>query len=148
MTTEDEVRRAVAVLDTQRSQLESLARQEELLQLSLEEYMRAKETISRYRQAGKGAEILVPVGAGAFLIAQVKEDSKALINVGSDIVFEEGVDRATERLDERIKQLEEAIESLGERVVDMDNRVKVQTSFVQDLYDKLEKESSGSRGGQ
>lgn len=148
MTTEDEVRRAVAVLDTQRSQLESLARQEELLQLSLEEYMRAKETISRYRQAGKGAEILVPVGAGAFLIAQVKEDSKALINVGSDIVFEEGVDRATERLDERIKQLEEASESLGERVVDMDNRVKVQTSFVQDLYDKLEKESSGSRGGQ
>ena len=148
MTTEDEVRRAVAVLDTQRSQLESLARQEELLQLSLEEYMRAKETISRYRQAGKGAEILVPVGGGAFLIAQVKEDSRALVNIGSDIVFEEGVDKATERLDERIKQLEEASTSLGERVVDMDNRVKVQTNFVQDLYDKLEKESSGGRGGQ
>jgi prefoldin alpha subunit len=148
VTTEDEVRRAVAVLDTQRAQLESLARQEELLQLSLEEYMRAKETVSRYREAGKDAEILVPVGAGAFLIAQVKEDSKALINIGSDIVFEEGVDKATERLEERIKQLEEASKSLGERVVDMDNRVKVQTSFVQDLYDKLEKESSGARGGQ
>lgn len=142
MTTEDEVRRAVTMLDNQRAQLESLARQEELLQLSLEEYMRAKETVSRYTQAGKGAEILVPVGGGAFLIAEIKEHSKALVNVGSDLVFEETVDKAIERLDERIKQLEEATKSVGERVMEMDNRVKVQTGFVQDLYEKLEKEGS------
>ncbi len=146
MTTEDEIRRAVTVLDTKRAQLEGLVRQEELLQMSYEEYLRAKETLTRYHRASKGTETLVPIGAGAFLIMQVKENGRALINIGSDLVIEENIDMTIERLDERINQLEVASKSLGERLVEMDNQVKKQTKFVQDLYSKLEKETAGDQG--
>ena len=64
---ETELRRAVSVLDQYRAQLETFQRQQEVLTLSLEELMRAKETMTRYKKAGKGAEVLFPVGANAFL---------------------------------------------------------------------------------
>src|SRR6266511_3381867 len=102
-----ELRRAVTILDQYRAQLESLQRQQEVLALSLEELMRAKETMSRYRKAGKGAEVLVPVGANAFLFGQVADAGKVLIGIGSDVLLEEPIPKAMERLDARIRGLQE-----------------------------------------
>jgi prefoldin alpha subunit len=144
MSNEEEVRRAASVLDSQRAQLESLARQEEILQYSLEELLRARETVSSTRQAGKGTEALVPVGAGAFLFMNVKESDKALMSIGSDLVLEEGVDKVLEKLDARVKEIEEASNTLSEKISDLDDRVRVQARFVQDLYDRAKKVAPGA----
>jgi len=141
MTTEDEIRRAVAILDSQRAQLESLSRQDELIQLSIEEHLRAKETTERCRKAGKGTEVLVPVGAGTFLFMSLTNDGKALINVGSDIVLEEDIDKVLEKIDKRIKQLSDANKNLVERIAELDKQVNTQTNFVQNLYNKLKDEN-------
>jgi len=144
MNNEEEVRRAAAVLDSQRAQLESLARQEEILQYSLEELLRARETVSNTRQAGKGIEALVPVGAGAFLFMNVKDSDKALMSIGSDLVLEESVDKVLEKLDARVKEIEEASKTLSEKISDLDDRVGVQARFVQDLYDRAKKVAPGA----
>ena len=144
MSNEEEVRRAATVLDSQRAQLESLARQEEILQYSLEELLRARETVSNARQAGKGTETLVPVGAGAFLFMNVRESDKALMSIGSDLVLEESVDKVLERLDTRVKEIEEANKTLSEKISDLDDRVRVQARFVQDLYDRSKQVAPGA----
>jgi prefoldin alpha subunit len=144
MNNEEEVRRAAAVLDSQRAQLESLARQEEILQYSLEELLRARETVGNARQVGKGTEALVPVGAGAFLFMNVKDSDKALMSIGSDLVLEESVDKVLEKLDARVKEIEEASKTLSEKVSDLDDRVGVQARFVQDLYDRTKKVAPGA----
>jgi len=144
MSSEEEVRRAATVLDSQRAQLESLARQEEILQYSLEELLRARETVSNAGKAGKGAEALVPVGAGAFLFMNVKDANKALMSIGSDLVLEESVDKVLERIDARVKEIEEASNSLSEKISDLDDRVRVQARFVQDLYDRAKKVAPGA----
>ena len=144
MSNEEEVRRAATVLDSQRAQLESLARQEEILQYSLEELLRARETVSSARQAGKGTEALVPVGAGAFLFMNVKESDKALMSIGSDLVLEESVDKVLEKLDARVKEIEEASTILSEKISDLDDRVRVQARFVQDLYDRAKNVAPGA----
>jgi prefoldin alpha subunit len=144
MSNEEEVRRAAAVLDSQRAQLETLARQEEILQYSLEELLRARETVGNARQAGKGIEALVPVGAGAFLFMNVKDSDKALMSIGSDLVLEESVEKVLEKLDARVKEIEEASKSLSEKISDLDDRVRVQTRFVQDLYDRSKKGAPGA----
>jgi len=144
MSDEDEIRRAAAVLDSQRAQLETLARQEEIFQYSLEELLRARETVSSARKAGNGAEALVPVGAGAFLFMDVKVSDKALMSIGSDLVLEESVDKVLERLDARVKEIEEASKTLSEKITDLDDRVRVQARFVQDLYDRAKKGAPGA----
>ncbi len=49
---ETELRRGIAVLDQYRAQIETLAQQQEIIRISLEEHMRARETLVRYPEVG------------------------------------------------------------------------------------------------
>ena len=141
---EAELRRAVSVLDAYRAQLDALQKQQEILALSLEEMMRARETMARYKQAGKGAEILVPVGGNAFLFGEVSDPDRAIIGIGSDVLVEEPIPAALERIDGRIKQVQEAGGGLAQRIADLDARVQAQSEFVQGVYEKLSEGSEGT----
>jgi len=134
---EAELRRAVNILDTYRAQLENLQKQQELLALSVEELMRARETMSRYQKAGKGAQVLVPIGGNAFLFGQITESERAILGIGSDVLVEEEVPKSIERLDLRIKALQEAAGSLAARAAELGERVQAQSEFVEGVYEKL-----------
>ena len=134
---EAELRRAVNILDTYRAQLENLQKQQELLALSVEELMRARETMSRYQKAGKGAQVLVPIGGNAFLFGQITESERAILGIGSDVLVEEEVPKSIERLDSRIKALQEAAGSLAARVAELGERVQAQSEFVEGAYERL-----------
>jgi prefoldin alpha subunit len=135
---EAELRRGLAVLDQYREQLESLAQQQEIVRVSLEEHMRAKETLQRYQVAGKGAEILVPVGANAFLVAEVRDATKAFVGVGSDVVLFDDIPKQIERLDTRVKSIGEAMTAIGQRLAELQRRAESQSASVQTLYDRLQ----------
>src|SRR3989442_9112933 len=119
---ETELRRGIAVLDQYRAQIETLAQQQEIIRMSLEEHMRARETLVRYREAGKAAEVLVPIGANSFLVAESKDIDKAVVSIGSDLLVYDDVDRQVERLDGRIKSITEAANAIGQRLGDLQRR--------------------------
>lgn len=135
---EAELRRGLAVLDQYREQLEALAQQQEIVRVSLEEHLRAKETLQRYQQAGKGAEVLVPVGANAFVVAEVRDPAKAFVGVGSDVVLFDEIPKQIERLDARIKSIGEAMAAIGQRLAELQQRAETQSASVQNLYDRLQ----------
>jgi len=135
---EAELRRGLAVLDQYREQLESLAQQQEIVRVSLEEHMRARETLVRYQEAGKGAEVLVPVGANAFVMAEVKDATKALMGIGSDLIVFDEIPKQIERLDARIKSISEAVGAIGQRLAELQQRAENQSASVQSLYDRLQ----------
>ena len=142
---ETELRRALSVLDQYRAQFDALQRQQELLTLSLEELMRARETMSRYQQAGKGAPILMPIGGNTFLFGQIADEERTIVGIGSDLLVEETIPAAVERFEGRIKSLQEAIGGLAQRIAEIDTRVRAQTDFVQGVYEKLS-EQEGKKG--
>ena len=135
---EADLRRGLAVLDQYREQLEALAQQQEIVRVSLEEHMRAKETLLRYKEAGKGAEVLVPVGANAFLVAEVKDAEKAFVGVGSDVILFDEIPKQIERIDARIKSISDAMSAIGQRLADIQQRAESQGAAVQGLYDRLQ----------
>ncbi len=135
---ETELRRGLAVLDQYREQLESLAQQQEIVRVSLEEHMRARETLVRYQEAGKGAEVLVPVGANAFLVAEVKDPAKAFVGIGSELIVFDDIPKQLERLDARIKSISEAVAAIGQRLAELQQRAENQSASVQSLYDRLQ----------
>lgn len=135
---ESDLRRGLAVLDQYREQLEALAQQQEIVRVSLEEHMRAKETLLRYKEAGKGAEVLVPVGANAFLVAEVKDPEKAFVGVGSDVILFDDIPKQVERLDGRIKSISDAMAAIGQRLAELQQRAESQGAAVQSLYDRLQ----------
>src|SRR3989442_7699896 len=84
--------------------------------------MRARETLVRYQEAGKAAEVLVQIGANSFLVAQSKDIDKAFVSIGSDLLVYDEMDRQVERLDARIKSITEAANAIGSRLGDLQRR--------------------------
>jgi prefoldin alpha subunit len=135
---ESDLRRGMAVLDQFREQIEALAQQQEIIRISLEEHLRARETLTRYREAGRGAEVLVPVGANSFLVAESKDVDRALVSIGSDLVVYDDILKQIERLDGRIKSITEAANTIGGRLAELQRRAEAQGAAVQDLYDRIQ----------
>ena len=120
---ETELRRGIAVLDQYRANIETLAQQQEIIRVSLEEHLRARETLVRYQEAGKAAEILVPIGANSFLVAQSREVDKAFVSIGSDLLVYDDSAKQLERLDGRIKSITEAANAIGQRLGQLQRRL-------------------------
>jgi len=135
---ESDLRRGIAVLDQFREQIEALAQQQEIVRISLEEHLRAKETLTRYREAGRGTEVLVPIGANSFLVAESKDVDRAFVSIGSDLIVFDEISSQIERLDARIKSITEAANAIGQRLGEMQRRAEAQGAAVQDLYDRIQ----------
>lgn len=135
---ESDLRRGIAVLDQFREQIEALAQQQEIVRISLEEHLRAKETLARYREAGRGTEVLVPIGANSFLAAESKDVDRAFVSIGSDLIVYDDIPKQIERLDARIQSITEAANAIGQRLGEMQRRAEAQGAAVQDLYDRIQ----------
>ncbi len=136
---EANLRAAVAALEAGRAQLEALGRQEELLRLSLEEYVRARETMLRFKDAGEGAEILVPIGANSFLFGTIRDTERCMVGIGGEVVLEDSIGKAVARLDNRIKQMGDVQGTLAERMEELDEKVQQYSAVVQAEYEKLQR---------
>lgn len=87
-------------LDEQRQMLEQLSR----------DLRRGRDTMEALRAAQPGEEILLPVGGGTFVKAQLSDSSKVLSNLGAGVVLESSVPEAIARLEERLTTTETALE--------------------------------------
>jgi len=110
-----ELRQAMAALDLYRSQLEGLESNLQLVQASLEELARAKETLARYKDAPEGSEILVPIGGSSFIFAKVGSKDKAIVGIGTSTSVERPIDDAVQIMEERSKELIDTVKKLMER---------------------------------
>jgi prefoldin alpha subunit len=133
----------MAVLQQYQAQLEAYARQEEVLRVTLEEFVRARETMARYQQADKGAEVLVPIGANSFVYAEVGNPDRVIVGIGSNVSVEEGIPTALEKLEARIKDIEGAREGTLQRLVELQAKAEEQGRVVEGLYAKLQSQGGG-----
>lgn len=90
-------------LDEQRAFLEQLSR----------DLGRGRATLDTLRVSQGGEEVLLPVGGGTYVRAQIVEPGKVLSSLGSGVVVESSVDDAIARLEERIRSTEQALERAG-----------------------------------
>ncbi len=135
---EEEIQKSLVDMESYRGQLEGLGRQDELLRASLEEHMRARETMKNYKE-GKEKEILVPIGANSFLFAKVADPSKAIVGIGANLTVEEPIDRAIEKLDKRIEMIENTDRKIMERIAEINEKATILSQEIQRAYEELKK---------
>jgi prefoldin alpha subunit len=136
---EEEIQQAVMELEMCRSQLDNLRRQDEMVRFSLEEYMRARDTLHGLKGKKAGDEILVPIGANYFIHGKIGDVKKVLSNLGSSIAAEEGIENSIARLDNHIKDLNEAGQKIAKKVSELEAHSANLTEQLQEEYSKLEK---------
>ena len=130
---EAEVSRYLALLEMYKDQIESLANQSQIIQAMIEEYNRTKITLDKINNVEDGTEVLVSIGGGAFVNANIKDTKKIVYNIGAEVMVEKTIDDAIRSIDERIdllynnlqkviettQKLEEAATQISEKVQEM-----------------------------
>lgn len=128
---EQELRQAMSALEMFRAQLESISGNQQLIQMSLEELARAKETLSKYQSTPQGSDILVPIGGNSFVFATVASNNKALIGIGSGITIEKPIEEAAKMMEDRARELSETAKKLNDRRITLEEQAGQLSDAIQ-----------------
>jgi len=138
---EQELRQALSALEVYKAQLESILEQQQLVQVSVEEYGRAKATLTDYKNAAEGDEVLMPIGGSSFVRAKVVNGNKVLIGVGSGITVEKDVGDAMQVIDTRMQEMLDAMKKLNESRQVIEMKSNQLSQMIQAEYESMDQKS-------
>lgn len=93
-------------------QLDQLEQQYQQVSEYLEDLTSTRQAIEQIGQQAPGERVLLPIGAGAFVHAELAETDAVIAPLGNGVMAEEAPEKATKRIQARIDEAEEARESL------------------------------------
>jgi prefoldin alpha subunit len=138
LPTEQEVRDNYVMMETAKAQLEGLAKQQELIQLAVEEHVRARETIKEMAKGNPGDDILVPLGADSYIHAKISDNRDTIVGAGSGVSIKRKPDEAEKILDSKIDDLSRAFKSVSDKAAETEALVQELTQRVQDQMELLQ----------
>lgn len=133
--------RVVAELRQAQQRIENLEKQAEMLKNTMEEIENTKETLDGLKDISPGTEILVPIGAGSYIPAEVKDPDKVLSDLGAEIVAEKNPEDTKNYLENERKDFEKSIEKTEERIEELGEK-------VEELRPKAQKLMAQAQAGQ
>ena len=133
---DDEFRQAMATLEAYKVQLDAMAQQSNFFKLSLEETMRARDTLKAFAEAKEGDEILVPAGASTFVIATVTSKKKAIVGIGNKVSIDMDLEQAAKYMANSVEEVQEAIKKLSDAIQEMNVKARELSLAVQQEYQR------------
>ena len=133
---DDEFRQAMATLEAYKVQLDAMAQQSNFFKLSLEETMRARDTLKAFAEAKEGDEILVPAGASTFVIATVTSKKKAIVGIGNKVSIDMDLEQAAKYMADSVEEVQEAIKKLSDAIQEMNVKARELSLAVQQEYQR------------
>ncbi|MEM4397686.1 MAG: prefoldin subunit alpha [Candidatus Woesearchaeota archaeon] len=89
-----------------------------------------KVILKKFTELKPGKEIRVPLANGIYIIAELKDTSKVMVNVGSDVAVEKKPDEVIEILETQVNELIEYRANLVEKIKSMiENAEKLQSEL-------------------
>ncbi len=134
---EADLQNLLGVMQNTRDQLEQVRTQVELLRISGDEHRTAIETLEAYTGVEAGHEILVPVGANAFVSATSTGSKAAITELGAGVSAEIPIDTAVEKLKSRIEKIESSRKRMAETAGRLDESMGHLEQEIQGLYGQL-----------
>ncbi|HKM13798.1 MAG TPA: prefoldin subunit alpha [Candidatus Methanomethylophilaceae archaeon] len=134
-----DLRQAMMVLESYNEQLEVLRQQIELVQYSLEESVRARETLRVFKDAKEGEEILIPIGASVFVNAKVTNSDKAIIGVGNKISITKDIPGAADYMNSIAIELQEALKKVSSAYSELQIKTNKLSAAINAEYEAKQK---------
>ena len=133
---DDEFRQAMATLEAYKVQLDAMAQQSNFFKLSLEETLRARDTLRAFANAKEGDEILVPAGASSFVIATVTSKRKAVVGIGNKVSIDMDLEDAAKYMADSVEEVQEALKKLTEAINELNSKARELSLAVQQEYQR------------
>lgn len=134
MPTEAELREIVQHGEAVRQQAAAIEQQRDLIVELAGEARRSLATLEALAHAKDGEELLVPLGAGAFVHARLAASGRALASVGSGLHAEMPLEDARARLAARVENLDQASTQLEKDLARMLEELQRVNAVVEQAY--------------
>jgi prefoldin alpha subunit len=105
---EKQLRRLVTEMRMMEGSVDVLNQRLQLLSSSISELRLAQGSLRDLKGIESGNPLLVPVGGGVFMDAQLGDISKVVVGVGANVSVEMEYEKAIEDIGERLQEMEQA----------------------------------------
>lgn len=123
MESQNELMEKYALYQQLRSELESRAKQREMLNASLSEVASTINVLSDIKKLKEGEEMVIPLGSGAFVTATLKDSEKILVDLGSDTFIRKSTQDAIDFLKTRNEEIEKGLQTLTAEFMSLEGQV-------------------------
>jgi prefoldin alpha subunit len=122
-------------------QLDVLKQQIESVRSSIAELTSAEETLEAVK-GKENTETFVPIGAGSFLITEIKNTDQVIMGLGAGAAAKKNVDEAKESISSQKKELEQLAEKMMGDVQKLTDYIVRKSPEAEALLQKVESEEA------
>lgn len=122
-------------------QLDVLKQQIESVNASISELMSAEETLEAVK-GKEDTETFVPIGAGSFLIAEIKNADQVIMGLGAGAAVKKDIDDAKESISEQRKELEQLVDKMSGDIQKITEFIMRKSPEAEALLQKIESEEA------
>jgi prefoldin alpha subunit len=135
---EQEMRQAMAAMEAYKAQMEAMNEQGQLLQMSLEDYSRAHDTLEALAKGKPGDEMLMPVGGSSYVYATIARSDRVLVGVGTGVTVEKPVEEAVATAKARLEEIMDAMKKVSESRTVIEAKMQQLTQILQQEYAQMQ----------
>lgn len=128
-------------LNMYKGQADMLNQQIETLKATISDLSIAQETLE-YIKGKKSPETLVPIGAGSFLITEIKNTEEVIVGLGSGAAVKKSIDDAKESIEDQKKELEAVMQKMMTDLQKISDIIVQKSPEAEELIQRLEGTSS------
>ena len=140
---DNELRQAIAAMESYKERVEALSRQVQVLRVSLEEATMSADALKAFKNAKEGDEIMVPVGASSFITVKVTSNRNVVVGIGSNISVEKDIDDAIGYMDANNAEIAEALKKSAEALNEAQQALTTISNAVQQEYVNRQQAAQG-----
>lgn len=124
-------------LNTYQGQAEVLQQQIDTLNATITELSVAMDTLATVKGQGNN-ETLVPIGAGSFLITELKNTDEVIIGLGAGVAVKKKIDDAKDTITEQRTELEELRDKMSSDLQKITEYIMKRSPEAEELMQKVE----------
>ena len=122
-------------LQVLQQQVQQYQQQLQEIEQQLMNVARVQQNLHEFKELEEGTEILVPLSAGIFAKAQIKDSKNLNVNVGSDVIVVKDVDSTNELLAEQVKELMNAQSEFANQLNELISTAQQKESELRSLME-------------
>lgn len=124
-------------LNTYKAQADALNQQVETLKATIADLTIAQETLDAIK-GKKSPETLVPIGAGSFLITEIKNTDEVIFGLGSGAAVKKNMEDAKESIEEQKKELDSIMQKMMSDLQKISDIIVQKSPEAEALIQKIE----------
>ena len=140
---EDQTRRLIYELQLMQGTADTFQQRLAILQNALADLRVAEESLKGLSETEEGSPILIPMGGGTLVNAQLGETSKVIINIGAEVSIDMPLEDAQKNVADRLEDVVKTNTSVEQQLQQLLAQMEVHRDGINRLSAQIRGEAQG-----